>query len=184
MHLVMRHRHRVGTFAYRTSCGMITAFGSTRKTIVHTALNEQFGAGRRTRHFLRGYGSTAFRVGSVAAQPIGGSPTPPFAASALRRRTTHGLNFAITRAVVLTRHLCRDKLVACVHASSMGLSRLTLSSDQSTVLSLVKRHCMRAHRCTAGAGKTRRTRRTVHPACVSGRSVRKDSRRMHLCRLV
>lgn len=184
IHLVIRHRHRVRTFIDRAFCHMSTIFDSKGKSRMGTRLKHHFTAGRRTQTFLRDYTRTRFAVRSVAAHPLHGSPTTPFAASALRRRTTQGLKCAITRAVVVTRHLCRRNLVACVHASSMGLSRLTLSSDQRIVASVVKSGCMGAQRFTAGAGNTRRTRRTVHPACVAGRAVRNASRRRHLCRLV
>lgn len=184
----MRHRHRVRTFRARTSCHIATMFlipsASNGAIRVGTRLTRQLGAGTRTQGLLRDYGTTAFAVDSVAAHPLGGAPTTPFAASALRRRTTHGLKFAITRAVVITRHLCRSKLVACVHASSIGLSRLTIGTDHRAVSGLVNRHCMRGHRFTAGAGKTRRTRRTVHPACVRGTGVRNAPRREGLCSLV
>lgn len=188
MHLVMRHRHRVRTFGDRTSCHIATIFlmPSTSNGLmrVGTRLTHHLGAGGRTRGFLRSYGTTAFSVRSVMAHPMGGDPTTPFAASALRRRTTHGLNFAMTRAVVITRGLCRSKLVACVHASSMGLSRCTARKDGITVTRVVNSRCIRPHRFTAGAGKTRRTRRTVHPACVRGRAVRKSTRREGLCSLI
>lgn len=188
IHLVIRHRHRIRTFIDRPSCHIATIFRmpsiSKGRIRIGTRLSGHFGAGRRTRTFLRAYGSTRFSVRSVAAHPIGGSPTTPFAASALRRRTTHGLKFAMTRAVVITRHLCRGKRVACVHASSIGLSSLTLGADGRAVLSLVKRECIGIHGFTAGAGKTRRTRRTVHPACVRGRAIGKANRRRGLCRLV
>lgn len=186
--LVIRHRHRVRTFGSRTTCHIATIFliPSASKGLIRvgTRLTRHVGAGGRTRTFLGTYGKTGFTVRSVAAHPLGGAPPTPFAASALRRRTTHGLNCAITRAVVVTRHLCRSKFVACVHASSIGLSRFTAVNDGSTVVGVVNRHCIRPHRFRAGAGKTRRTRRTVHPACVRGRSVRKATRRGGLCSLV
>lgn len=188
IHLVMRHRHRVRTFGDRTSCQIATVFlipsASNGLIRVGTRLTRHLGAGRRTGTFLRAYGRTAFAVRSVAGHPVGGDPTTPFAASALRRRTTHGLNCAMTRAVVLTRGLCRTKFVACVHASSMGLSRCTARKDGRTVVGVVNRECMRPHRFAAGAGKTRRTRRTVHPACVRGTAIRTSSRRGELCSLV
>lgn len=169
----------------RTTFHIVTGFVlPSNAAILGTRLGHHLGSGGRIRTFLRSYGGTSFAVSSVAAGPMGGSPTPPFAASALRRRTTHGLKCSISRAVVVTRHLCRSKLVACVHASSIGLDSLTLNATGRTVFRACNRGCCGFHRCRAGDGKTRRTRRTVHPACVDGIRTKDSSRRGGLCRLV
>ncbi len=184
----MRHRQRVRTFGDRTSCHIMTLFRIPSRgngvMRVGTRLGAHFGRGTRTRTFLTRYGSTLFAVTSMRAGPLEGSPTTPFAASALRRRTTHGLKLSMSRAVAVTRQLCRSKRVACVHASSAGLSALYLNTDGGIVMRGVNRRCRGTHGFGAGTGNTRRTRRTVHPACVSHRAVRNASTRHQLCSLV
>ncbi len=143
-------------------------------------------------------GGTACAIASIAHNRGGEFPSPPFAADALRRRTTHGLKFATGQAVRTTRRLCRNmsvgndndiNLVACVHASSLQVTARTLTSYEDCVSSTFNRSCVPSGPGFCGSGHdTRSTRRTVEPASVTfgprgvGRSL--GSSRCGLCGLV
>ncbi len=121
-------------------------------------------------------GATSCVTRSIRVDRGLGDPTPPFAADALRRRTSEGLNFAAGHAVLTTRRLCRNitveninsmNLVACVEASSLEVSTSTRGRYEDCVNSTCKDRCLPGapEFCGAG-GSTRSTRRTVHPASV------------------
>ncbi len=137
-------------------------------------------------------------TGGIGVNAHGITPTPPFAASAVRRRTGHGLGFSSHHAVGTTRRLCRNirvtnintaNLVACVHASSLHVSSRTQRTNGTCVNRRFNGRCLPAGTQICGAGNgTRSTRRTVHPSVPSvapsqiGRSLANS--RCQLCGLV
>lgn len=155
-------------------------------------------SGRRVSRVLGGLRGRRFRVASVGGDREAHGTPLPFAADALRRRTTGTLGFNARGAVHVTRRLCRNisvgkgkaiNIVACLHASSAHVSRRTSTTTEDCVTRACKRTCITRKAGTGStSGGVRSTRRTVQPASVAhapttvGSSL--DESRFHLCRLV